>query len=44
MCNVCITSNLNLHANIVEVGHDVGLKLSKYISSTSLPLGLHDER
>jgi len=44
MCNVCITSNPNLHTNIVEVGHDVGSKCSKNISSTSLPFGLHDER
>jgi hypothetical protein len=44
MYNVCITSNPNLHANVVEVGHDVGSKCSKDMSSTNLRLGLHDGR
>jgi len=44
MFNVRIISNSNLHANIVEVGHDDGSKCSKDVSSTSLWLGLHDER
>lgn len=35
MFNVCIISNPNLHANIVEVGHDAS-KCSKDISNTSL--------
>jgi len=39
-----ITSNPNLHTNIVEVGGDVGSKCSKDISNTSLALGLHDEK
>jgi len=36
MFNVRIISNPNLHANTIEVGHDVGSKCSKDISSTSL--------
>jgi hypothetical protein len=36
MFNVHIISNPNLHAYIVEVGHDARSKCSKDIRSTSL--------